>query len=296
MPVNTPITTACFLYDNGSLRADSTLSLRRLAKALTERVGQPIDAVSLLHSSNVPADELNGEPARLLEPALVAFFEKNPAGEATLLPLFFGPSAAVIEYVPARLASIKVRYPHAQIRTTAWLVNAADGDHRIASILADQIRETARARGWLKPKVVLVDHGSPQRAVAEVRNYLGNLVRAELGDEIEALMVASMERREGDAYAFNEPLLETALRTPPFDHGNVIIALQFLSPGRHAGKGGDIAKICDDAGERAHSTANQQSGATADNRALHTQMTQPIAGDPRLVDVLADRLGQARAV
>lgn len=289
MPTNTPPVSSVFLYDNGSLRADSTLSLRKLAKTLSERFGRPINAVSLLHSSNVSADELDGEQAILLEPAVVAFFEKNPAGEAVLLPLFFGPSAAVVEYVPARLASLKVRYPRALVSTTAWLVNVADGDRRIAHILADQIRETARARGWLKPKVVMVDHGSPQRAVAEVRDYLGNLVRAELGNEIEALMVASMERREGDAYAFNDPLLATALSTPPFNHGNVIIALQFLSPGRHAGKGGDIAKICTEAETRSATKSESKDP-------LHTQMTQPIAGDPRLVDVLVDRLKQARAV
>ncbi len=271
--------TAWFLFDNGSLRAESTLSLRRVAIALGQRTGLPVRAVSLLHSSNVPAEALGGEPARLLEPALLEFFAANPDGEAVLIPLFFGPSAALTDYVPARVASMRARFPQGRVRMVRWLVDVTEADNRIAAMLAEQVRTTMRARNWVRPKVVLTDHGSPQPAVAEVRNHLANQVRALLGDEIEALVASSMERRDGDAYAFNEPLLATVLRAPLFNHGEVIIALQFLSPGRHAGPGGDIADIC-------HVAEKEQPE-------LQTQMTEPIAADMRLADVLADRLDQA---
>lgn len=274
-----PSSTAWFLFDNGSLRAESTLSLRRVASALGERTGLPVQAVSLLHSSNVAAETLEGEPARLLEPALAAHFTRFPEGEAVLLPLFFGPSAALTDYVPARIAAVKARFPLAKVRMASCLVNPSEGDARLAAILADQVRSTMRLRGWAKPKVVLVDHGSPQASVAAVRNHLGEQVGRALAGEIEALAVASMERREGDAYAFNEPLLATVLRTVPFDRGEVVVALQFLSPGRHAGPGGDIAEICK-AAERA------QAG-------LLTQMTEPIANDPRLIELLVERLNGA---
>jgi sirohydrochlorin ferrochelatase len=274
-----PPSTAWFLFDNGSLRAESTLSLRKAANSLRQRTGFPVQAVSLLHSSNVSADALGGEAARLLETALVAHFTRFPEGEAVLLPLFFGPSAALTEYVPARLAAIRAKFPQARVRMAVWLVNPGDGDTRIAGILADQVRSTMRTRGWVKPKVILVDHGSPQASVALVRNHLGEQLRAALAGEIEALAVASMERREGDAYAFNEPLLAAALRTAPFDRGEVIVALQFLSPGRHAGPGGDIAEICE--------------SAERELAGLHTQMTGPIANDPRLIELLAERLNGA---
>jgi len=250
-----------------------------VAAALCARTGLPIRAVSLLHSSNVPPEALGGEAAQLLEPALVAHFEASPDVEAILLPLFFGPSAALTDYVPARLTSVRARFPQARVRLAPWLVNPVDGDIRLAEVLADQVRATARSRGWNRPKVILVDHGSPQPAVAEVRNHLGRQLGVVLGDEIEALVAASMERREGDAYAFNEPLLATALSMPPFDRGEVIIALQFLSPGRHAGPGGDIATIC--------------AASEAKHIELRTQMTEPIAVDGRLVDLLAERLAQA---
>ena len=277
--MSNPDATAWFLFDNGSVRADSTRSLRRTARALSERVNRPVQAVSLLHSSKVPPEELDGEAARLLEPAVTVHFEKFPHGEAYLVPLFFGPSAALTEYVPARLASVKLRFPHARVQVASWMVNPEDDDPRLAHVLADQVRRTAQMRGWHRSKVILVDHGSPQAGVAAVRDYLGEKLRTELGEEISHLAVASMERREGVAYDFNEPLLATVLRTPPFNSGEVIVALQFLSPGRHAGPGGDIATICAEA-ER-------------ERPGLSTQMTEPIATDPRLVEVLAERLQQA---
>jgi sirohydrochlorin ferrochelatase len=278
---NAPVT-AWFLFDNGSLRPVSTLSLRRLASLLSDHLGLPVQPVSLLHSSQVAAEELGGVAARLLEPALVAFFEQNPAGEAVLMPLFFGPSAALTEYVPARVAAVRARFPQARVRLAPWLVHTAETDTRVAGILADQVRATAQARGWGRPRVILCDHGTPQPAVAEVRNHLGAQLRVLLAQEIAGLAVASMERREGAAYDFNEPLLASVLSTPPFDGGPVVIALQFLSPGRHAGPGGDIAQICQ--------------AAEADHPGLQTQMTEPIASDVRLVELLAERLAQATAL
>jgi sirohydrochlorin ferrochelatase len=174
---------------------------------------------------------------------------------------------------------LHARFPQARVRLAPCLVRPADGDLRLAEVLADQVRATARAHGWTRPKVVLVDHGSPQAAVAAVRDHLGRQLHAELGDEVEAVAVASMERRTGAAYDFNEPLLATVLSTPPFDRGEVVVALQFLSPGRHAGPGGDIAMIC--------------AAAEAKHPRLQTRMTSPIATDERLVELLAQRLGEA---
>jgi hypothetical protein len=275
---------ACFLFDNGSVRADSTRSLRRLAGRLAVRLGHPVEAVSLLHSTRVPAAELDGEPARLLEPALDAWFAKNPEGRALLLPLFFGPSGALTDYVPERLASLRARHPSARAALAEPLVIADEEPTELAAALADRVRATATERGWQKPKVVLCDHGSPQRAVAAVRDRLGARLAALLGDEVEAVAVASMERREGAEYAFNEPLLATRLATPPFDTGVVVVALQFLSPGRHAGPGGDVAAIC---------SAAEQTAAAA-GRVLRTATTATLADDPRLVEVLARRASLAR--
>lgn len=276
---------ACFLFDNGSFRADSTRSLRRLAARLAARLGHPVQAVSLLHSTRVPAAELDGEPARLLEPALDAWFTANPRGRALLLPLFFGPSGALTEYVPERLASLRARHPETRAVLAEPLVPPEEEPLELAAALADRVWATMGERGWRRPRVVLCDHGTPQRAVTAVRDRLGRSLACALHGEVEAVAVASMERREGEEYAFNEPLLATRLATPPFDAGEVVVALQFLSPGRHAGPGGDVAAIC----------AAAEAAAREAGRELRTAMTATLADDPRVDEVLARRAAPARA-
>lgn len=268
-----PSLPVCFLFDNGSLRAEPTLGLRRVAAALAVRVGREVRAVSLLHSDRVPSVALAGEPAKLLAPALEEFLAANPAGAADLLPLFFGPSAAVTELAVGIVGALRQKFPQAAIRLAPCLVDAADAaDRRLAKILAERVR----AAGWNKPKVLLTDHGSPTRAVTVVRDHLAAQLRVELGDDAVAVGVASMERREGVAFEFNEPLLARALRAEPFDTGEVVVALQFLLPGRHAGPAGDLAQIC--------------RAAEAERPDLRTRLTEPLAEHPLLVEVMADRL------
>ncbi len=273
MPVSDP--PICFLFDNGSLRAASTRSLRALAEALAVRIEARVEAVSLLHSSGVPEFELEGRKARLLEPALDAHWQEG-GGEVILLPLFFGPSAALTEYVPARLAALRRKWPEGLARLARPLVDIdAVEDRRLARALADGIRATMGRAGLVRPAVLLVDHGTPQPAVTQVREYLGGQLRQELAGEASSVGTASMERREGAEYAFNEPLLARALRTAPFNAGDVVVALQFLSPGRHAGPGGDVAEIC--------------AAAEAEQAELRTHMTEPLGAHPSLVEVLAER-------
>ena len=167
----------------------------------------------------------------------------------------------------------------------APLVIADEAPVELIAILADRVRSTSAAHGWRRPKVVVCDHGSPQRAVAEVRDRLAAELAVFLGDEVESVAPASMERREGEAYAFNEPLLATLLARAPFDTGEVVVVLQFLSPGRHAGPGGDVAAICEAAEEAARTWG----------RRLRIAMTEPMASDPRLLAVLARRMTAAAA-
>lgn len=274
----------CFLFDNGSFRPESTLVLRALAGRLAERLGHAVTAVSLLHSTRVPAEELGGEKAQLLEPALDAWFAANPAGEVLLLPLFFGPSGALVDYIPERMGHLQAK--HGAVRTVlaAPLVRADEEPAELTAILADRVRAVVAEQGWARPKVVLCDHGTPLATVTAVRDRLGLLLAQALGDEVAACSVASMERREGDAYAFNEPLLARRLESPPFDEGDVVVALQFLSPGRHAGPGGDVATICGEA----------EAAAAAAGRSLRTAMSAPIADDERMIAVLARRAAEAR--
>src|SRR5208283_5060273 len=73
---------------------------------------------------------------------------------------------------------------------------------------------------------------------------------AELGGAIGPLLAASMESPDGPDFAFNRPLLAEALARPGFDSGDVVVAPLFLSPGRHAGPGGDLVRMAREAEAR----------------------------------------------
>lgn len=260
------------LVDNGSLEPAATLGLRALAAKLAARVRAPVEPVSLLHSSAVPAEKLGGTAAEILEPALE---RRLKAGQTSflILPLFFGPSGALTDYLPARLAHLQGKYPGLTAKVAAPLF--APGDDRLARILADQVRAVAGS----SRRVALVDHGSPARAVAEVRNELSCRLAGQLGPDF-TVAPCSMERRDGAAYDFCEPLLAGLLRQPGWNAGEVTIAMQFLLPGRHAGPGGDVAEICREA-------------EAAGGGKLRTAMTALVAEHPLLVEILADRWSRA---
>jgi sirohydrochlorin ferrochelatase len=274
-----PFRPPCLLFDNGSLRPESTISLRTIARRLQEAIDVEVQAVSLLHSSALPPGDLGGEPARLLEPALDAWLAGG-GGEIVLVPLFFGPSAALMDYLPRRLECLRQKHPGMRVRLAQWLVDCtAANDGRIASILADNVRATIAAHGLESPAVVLVDHGSPQRAVVEVRDFLAGQVAMQWSGAVSRLAAASMERRAGPEYDFCEPLLRTVLRRPEFGESKVVVAQQFLSPGRHAGPGGDVTGICAEAEQELPR--------------LKTYRTGLIGADPRLIQVLRDRYREA---
>jgi sirohydrochlorin ferrochelatase len=169
------------------------------------------------------------------------------------------------------------------VRIAAPLVDANNpDDDRVARIVADQVHATiAHLAGAQRPAVVLVDHGSPQAEVGAVRDRVAAQLAATLGDAVRVVIAASMERRDGDAFDFNEPLLARALSEPPLgDHaGDVIVAPLFFSPGRHAGPGGDIETIC--------------RAAEARHRGLRVHIAPLVGEHPLLIDVLADRWREA---
>lgn len=268
-----PDATAILLVDNGSLQPAATLNLRRIARALSEKVGLIIDPVSLLHSSGVEAALLEGRPAEILEPALR---RRHAAGirRFVLLPLFFGPSAAITSYIPERVQALRETLGGLDVSVAAPLVDKDRGLGGLAGILRDQIREVLAGHSGERPWVILVDHGSPQPAVAEVRDRVATRLANELSGEVTSVVAASMERREGSEYAFNEPLLERALASTPDGPG--ILALMFFSPGRHAGPGGDIEEIC--------------ARAQRERPELRIHFTRLVGEHPALVEILAERL------
>ncbi len=272
------------LVDNGSRRAASTLSLRRIAAALSSRCGMAVHPVSLLHSDRVRASELGGEPAMTLVPFLNNAISDG-LRDFTILPLFFGPSRAVSEYIPDQVATLMDRSAeldggdqHLVVRVADVLWKGPAGEPRLVDILLNNVAQAKLDSQLNAPVVVLVDHGSPVPTVTAVRNAIAAEMRSRLRGESEVIE-AAMERRPGAEYAFNGPLLEEALLglvaqgAPARD---VVLAMLFLSPGRHAGPAGDIADICADVLRRAPG--------------LRIIQTPLIGEHPLLVEILYDRL------
>ena len=264
------------LVDNGSLRPQSVLNLRRIAAELGRAAELEILPASLLHSSKVSPDQLEGEPAVNLERRLRLFLEAGER-EFTILPFFFGPTGAITDYLPQRLAYRREKHGDFTVRQAPFLYLGHGADNSdLVRILEDNVRQIIDYQQWERPRVVLVDHGSPLPEVTAVRDALAAELGKALGDSVTAVAPASMERRDGEEYAFNEPLLETLLRQQQWNDGPVIISMLFLSPGRHAGPGGDIATICREARE--------------ENPGLRTCMTGLVGEHPDIVKVLQRRL------
>ncbi len=272
----------CFLVDNGSLRADSWMNLCRVARAVSHLTGIVVEPASVLHSSRIPpAETPRGYPLPTTwERAVKAAMKK---GEDTFwtLPFFFGPTGAIIDYLPQRALAIQERYGPISVRFAPFLADPVNtGGPTIADLLVERINQCIEEKQLQRPPVILVDHGSPKQAVTAVRDRLALELGLRLGDRVEQVQAASMERRDGLEYAFNEPLLETALRTPPFNRGDVVVAMLFLSPGRHAGRSGDIAHICQE--------------AETELEGLRIHRTELLGNHPRMPELLAARLKALR--
>ena len=263
------------ISDNGSYRPEATFSLRSLAERLGQRVGKTIHPVSLLHSTKISPSKLNDVPAEIFEPFVLKKLEEG-VRRFHVTPMFFGPSAAILEYMPQRVEVMRATWPDLEVHISPCVVDLDDKeDERMAKILIDQIHVTRESRGFQNPSVAVVDHGAPRIKVTEVRNHLGEQVRRLLPEsEFPHVVACSMERRDGDEYAFNEPLLERVIGSEGFQN-EVIVSMLFASPGRHAGPGGDVAKICEEAAQS--------------HPDLQWQMSDLVAGHDGIIDILADR-------
>ena len=268
------------LLDNGSSRAESTLSLRQIAKALEALIGEPVHPVSLLHSDKVPSGALEGRPADTYD----AFLRRQAAaGKRVIrvLPLFFGPSRALTKSVLDKAAELGKEFAPLDLRVADLLYPLPAGEPRLVDILLDNLQRTAETRGVKPDRAVLVDHGSPLPAVTAVRRALAARMRDALGADVR-VDEAAMERRPGSEFDFNGDLLEDLLRRIATEDPaqTVILSMLFLSAGRHAGPGGDIDDIC--------------RSVEQDFPGFRVQPTPLVGTHPGIIDILQARYEQIR--
>jgi len=262
------------LMDNGSHRAESTMNLRRIAQSLSQNINKEVHPVSLLHSTKVDPSKLNGKKADILEPFIRSRCEK---GEDSffIIPFFFGQSAALKDYLPERGKAIKSKWQKTKIKLAPTLVKLEDkNDYCVSDIISELVLEKIEEENLKNPCVTLVDHGTPVKEVNQVRNHISQQLSEILNGRVAEVKASSMERRDGKEYEFNEPLLENLLGQNNFIQ-DVVLAMLFISPGRHAGTGGDIDQIC-------QSVENECS-------TLRTFKSKLFAMHPKVLDLLASR-------
>ena len=268
------------LADNGSRRVDAVLNLISIARQLSEKSGKTIDAVPLQHADRITPAVLGkvlGREAVLTFPDYVDGALTSGVDEFVILPLFFGHSRALSSFIPDTLNKLQKVHGNFSWTIADVLCPLPLGEPKLARLLYENLQVSVKASFGKLDYIVLTDHGSPSRQVNQVRVKLAEQLSPCLPENV-PLLQAAMERREGPEYDFNGPLLQDLLETLARENEpvNVAISMLFISPGRHAGTGGDIAGICEQAMQ---------------NHPGLTVHVSPLVGDsPILIDILFDRL------
>lgn len=294
------------LVDNGSKRWTSVRSLRAIASAVKRTVDSAADdCVTVVPSSIGWSNQvcpvlLRGQPAEVVEETVRRHVYQGRRN-FVIVPVFLGPSGQITRRLPTLLKKLQGALPYPPIRVEYQdpLVviprpgAGVGGLHRdeakiratqdvsaenpVVAALCEAVLAKLSDLGLDSAPVVLVDHGSPSRGVTAVRNYVGQRLEAALGPASQGVFASSMERRADPAYDFNEPLLERVFdQNLVLQRGDVVVALMFLSPGRHAGPGGDIAQIL-------HEVSLKHTG-------MRPHMTSLLGTTPQVTGVLAARV------
>lgn len=230
------------LIDNGSLDPAAHRNLRRVASALSSQVGLPVRAVSWKHSDRVALESLDDTPAWTLD-GFVRSFVALGQREFVFVPFFISPQGAIGSALRRDIESLQAVIERFEFTFTEGLAERGV----LSAIAVDRIRETIRQQSLSQPPVVVVDHGGPSAASAAVRDEIAAAIRNEGGREFGPVIAASME-------GAHPPLLTDALRSPQIAQRGAVVSLLFLSPGRHAGPQGDVARICAESEASCHLT------------------------------------------
>lgn len=223
------------LIDNGSLEPAAPLNLRAVAAALSTAVGVTVHPVSWKHSDRLAAEALEGLPAQTLHSFVRAHVARGERG-FVFVPFFISAQGAIGSALRGDLETLRTE-ASANGGFGFTFTEGLASRGAVAGILAERVRETIASRQLERPPVVVVDHGGPSLVSAALRDSLAHQVATILGAEAGPICAASME-------GAHPPLLAQQLANPPFNRGDIVVALLFLSPGRHAGPHGDIAQIC----------------------------------------------------
>lgn len=232
------------LIDNGSKKAEATLCLRELAVKLSKKTGKHIYAVSLQHADAIDKSLLSNIPAEIFSAFLRQQLQQGER-EFIVVPLFFGESRALTSFIPDKVTELQNEFGLFNVKLAEVIYPLPAREDRLADILFDHVQIINSQKLSQLKNIVLVDHGSPVPQITEVRKQVAVTLQSLLGPDVK-LGQAVMERREGSEYDFNGDLLEDWLKAQATKNvKNIIVAMLFFLPGRHAGDCGDVQQICD---------------------------------------------------
>jgi len=262
------------LVDNGSSRVRSTVELRRISSELSKKTGHTIHPVSLQHANRISENDINehleGEPAVIFSEFLTKKLEQD-LHQFIVIPLFFGNSNALTSFIPTEVDRLEKKYGPIELCVKDVLYSLPQGNPKLIEILYQHALSLVKKEDDI---VVLVDHGSPKPTVTAVRNHIATQLQKKLNQTIDQ---AVMERRSGKEYDFNGELLEHYLeRQAEQGVKHISVLLLFMLPGSHAGKDGDISKICQSAKDKYPS--------------LKISVSPLVGQHPMLIECLKERL------
>ncbi len=248
---------AIVIVGHGSLLSDSGKAMIRLGTLLEKRAVAPIVEAGFLNYS---------------QPMLAEAVDKavgRGATTITIQPYFLIEGKYVRDDLHGEIAGLAARHP--QIR---FAVAAVFGQHRLmADILFDRLRAVDPALGTEgRPTgLVLMAHGTPYPEANAPLERVGARIHARA--DYCRVIVGYLD--------CNEPTIDQAIDLLMADGTNRIIALPFfLHEGRHVQR--DLPQIL--------------SGAQQRHPAVDLRRGEYIGYDPRMADIIADRVKEAKAV
>jgi len=164
------------LSDNGSVREHATRQLRMLAEQLSDRTGYIIHPVSLKHADRISADKLDGKAASIFQ----SFMKEQLAqgeSEFILVPLFFGETKALSLFVADEIKLLKQQFGDFKFDIAEVIYPLPTGEELLTQIIYEHIQSTIKHTNLPMTNIVLVDHGSPNPRVTEVRKHLAKTVQ-----------------------------------------------------------------------------------------------------------------------
>ncbi|OQR92176.1 NAD-dependent epimerase/dehydratase [Thraustotheca clavata] len=273
----------CFVVNKGSMEPEAVLALRELCHNLSIRFNGCVRFVpsSCILANSIPQDELNDTPAVLFEEALGSVLEEPiSTTQFVVLPVYIGNSDALTDFIPSVISKVQehTEIPFRYAIGRCLVDISKPSDNGMAKILAEKVLKICHEHHEYQRqdvRVIVVDRGTTNHEVHLSRNLIGSQLNVLLAKSVNTVVTASMERIDEPKYDFNEPLLANAFDTYKIDSGLVIIALLFLTSGRHAVPGGDIENTLGD--------------IKAQKPNLEIAVTSPIGSHPILTNMLMDR-------